>query len=534
MVYKPTPFDNPNVQGAPSASDAELRALIEEMKNANPGALAPPPRRPRERVPGMQKMISKVSGTKQGSKIPGLGFVKDTDVDGDVDADEQAPLAPPPTEMSIGPKALGRSFDPFSAAGKNIEPLGLSPKNIAGVTAMAAPIGIGMAGLGGGLIGAAGLGALSGAGAELFGNRDPSLGDIASSAETGALMGPLISKAMPVVGGALGRLLPKGNDAKVAAEMGAKSLPGSPFDRAGTKLTPPPRPQTEFMPGNSPTQVMPGNAPTNVMLNPSGAAGQMSRTQPGYLGPPLKAPPIPGSTQVSGPPPGMTTPGRMVPQQTQASGPPPGMTMPGNLAPRPPPPKSPGFMPDKSTLMYPPMQTGAMSNQPVNMGGAGGTVNQRVGGLAPRPPQPMQFGQEYDTLVQPRTMMGSESPSVGGMTPTPGMPRIDPTFVPQTGQTADAIPFMPTQINPTRVTPPQMGALSPDANPTQGVPGLAGILDRLRQQNPALYYALIAGAGAGYGGGAALGFNALQGAEAAPPEVPPSPYAVPRPYAVQR
>lgn len=506
MVYKPTPFDNPDTYGAPSASDAELRAIIAEMKSTNPGALAPPPRRPRERVPGMQKMISKVSKTKQGSEIPGLGFVPDQPEAEDAG---QGPLSSPPTEMSIGPKALGRSFDPFSAASKNIEPLGLSPKNIAGVSAMAAPIGIGMAGIGGGLLGAAGLGALGGAGSELFGNRDPGLGDIAQGAGVGAVTGPILSKVMPVVGGALGRLLPKGNDAKVAAEMGAKSIPGSPFDRAGTKLAPAPRPDTAVSP---PPEM------TAVSGPPNGA---------------LRRPMNPMQTQASGPPAGMTQPGRMVPpQSTRVSGPPPDMTQPGALAPRPSPPVSPGFMPDKSTLMYPPMQTGAMSNQPVNFGG--GTVNQRIGGLSPRPPQPMQFGQEYDTLVQPRTMMGSESPSIGGMTPTPGMPRLDPTFVPKTGQTMDAIPFMPTQIHPTRVTPPQMGALSPNANPAQGMPDLPGLLDRLRQQNPALYYALIAGAGAGFGGAGALGVNALGQEAQAAPEVPPSPYATPRPYAVQR
>lgn len=251
------PFDSGEPAGptAPMPSEAELRALIEELKNTNPGALAkrqpkrkeripglqaalakaspaaggaapsrpsgaPPARAGGERVPGLQAMVSKVSATPQGTRIPGLGFVKDPEPDAEL---ADAP-APPPA----------RSADPFSQAAKSMRPIGITSRQLAGATVAgaAAPL-LGAAGVAG-LPLALGSGAIGGIGGNAAMGGGGELGEVVPNAMMGAGLG-----LIPGAVGA-GRSLARGAAGPGEALSSRVAAPGP--------ATPPPRLQAPPIP----------------------------------------------------------------------------------------------------------------------------------------------------------------------------------------------------------------------------------------------------------------------------------------------
>lgn len=441
------PFDSGEPQGAgPGPTEAELRALIEELKNTNPGALAkgPPPRRERipgmqaslakvspaagakdskpsapgkERVPGMQAMLSRVSKTKQGTRIPGLGLVEDPEPDA-----ETASMPPPPM----------RSKDPFSSAAPSLNPIGITGRQLAGATVAgaAAPL-LGAAGVAG-LPLALGSGAISGIGANAAMGGGGSLGEVVPNAMLGAGMG--------LIPGALGAgrdLLRRGAVGPGEALSSRVAAPGptaSPPSLATLRPPPgagmppnqalnPPAPRPGPLGGGLPSEgFMPDEATLMKLRAPkipqvkglsddpwlervfgrppargfesgtlppelSGASygDTLSRSQPRrgfyYSNDPSRGPSMPAGRSGAGysdflaneaPTIQNTLPGGPLARGAVGSG--------------------------ESTLMYPPMQTGALSNQPVR--GAPGTMNTVLRLESGAPIKPAVRGTTMDTMLQ--------------------------------------------------------------------------------------------------------------------------------------
>lgn len=557
-----TPFDSGEPVGAgPGPTEAELRALIEELKNTNPGALAkgPPPRRERipgmqatlakvspaagtkaskpsapgkERVPGMQAMVSKVSKAKQGTRIPGLGLVEDPEPDA-----ETASMSPPPM----------RSKDPFSSA--EVYPFGMKNRHLAALGATAASVVPGVGPLVGGALGGLGMYGLTTEDKDL----DPTGAGL--SAMTGGLGGALLGKVLPAAGQwaantSLGKkaasLIPNlTNDAKVAAEMGQNLSGGAvgPGEALSSRVAAPgptaspPRPDTAVLAGRP-------RSPTVV----SGA------TSNGISLPP---PPPRAGTAMLKPPPGSGMP------QTQALNPAAG---PGGGAfksfeppvfpqPEPVTQLDPGILGRMRGVQQPsfaPLQAPPIPEIP----GEPLPFRARVGGGAQtspaRPPPPPMSGTPPMPVRAALPRGGAPAPpqgldsgigdaAISEIRAGGGLPRQAPSH-----------PFFQSMPEPSlpdtfvRPSPAPLNTGSPLAPPpmrapqSMGAPGSqmggSGLLDRARAGDRTAQAALAALIPAGILGGAAVG-SLLPGAEPGAAPAGPgseSPFAAPSPFASQR
>lgn len=485
----------------------------------NVGGMKPPPGKPREgsmRVHSSKRkelgeMIARVSGTKQGTRIPGLGFVPDPDPDA-----ETASMGPPPPT---------RSQDPFSMAARSMNPIGITGRQLAGATVAgaAAPL-LGAAGVAG-LPMALGSGAISGIGANAAMGGGGSPGEVIPSAMMGAGMG--------LIPGALGAgrdLLRRGAVGPGEALSSRVAAPGPAASPSPQALPQGPRAtilSSEPLSGSSPAlgwQSSPGR-------NPLGVGGP---SKPMALNPP---PPAPG-----GSPPqlgaGFRSEGFM----------PDALTSP--LRPRP--PVSPGFMPDEATqgMAFRPLQAPRIPEIP----GEPLPFRARIGGgtqtTPARPPPPPMSGTPPMPVRAAMPRGGAPAPqgldpgigdaAISEIRAGGGLPRPAPSHPFFQSMPEPSLPD--TFIRPAPAAPLNTG--SPLAGPMSPPPGLpGGVAPNAGQGSPSLFaradsgdpraLALATALGLPLAGAAGYGLGRGAGALFSSPSAAPlqstPPFASPRP-----